>query len=88
VDEDNILQNKIKAVAIQVKHNIFGRDILKEVVIDYDKGDPLQFNYTYMHEDGKPGYNYRLIWLLLDGKEVETNWTKGESPFLFAVFSK
>ncbi len=88
VDEDNILQNKIKAVAIQVKHNIFGRDILKEVVIDYDKGDPLQLNYTYLHEDGKHGYSYRLIWLLLDGKEVETNWAKRESPFLFAVFSK
>lgn len=88
VDEDNILQNKVKAVAIQVKHNIFGRDILKEVVIDYDKGDPLQLNYTYLHEDGKHGYSYRLIWLLLDGKEVETNWAKRESPFLFAVFSK
>lgn len=88
VDEDNILQNKVKAVAIQVKHNIFGKDILKEVVINYDKGDPLQVNYTYMHEEGKPGYSYRLIWLLLDGKEVETSWVNRESPFIYAVFSK
>lgn len=87
VDEDNILQNKVKAVAIQVKHNIFGKDILKEVVINYDKGDPLQVNYTYMHEEGKPGYSYRLIWLLLDGKEVSTDWINRESPFIFAVFS-
>ncbi|MGQ9801194.1 MAG: tetratricopeptide repeat protein [Candidatus Saccharicenans sp.] len=88
VDEDNILQNKIKAVAIQIKHNIYGKDILKEVVINYDKGDPLQVNYTYMHEEGKPGYSYRVIWLTLDGKQVETNWVNREGPFIYAVFGK
>jgi len=88
VDEDNILQNKIKAVAIQVKHNVYGKDILKEVVINYDKGDPLQVNYTYLHEEGKPGYSYRVIWLTLDGKEVETNWVNREGPFIYAVFEK
>ncbi|MDI6846500.1 MAG: hypothetical protein QME28_10250, partial [Candidatus Saccharicenans sp.] len=88
VDEDNILQNKVKAVAIQVKHSIFGKDILKEVIINYDKGDPLQVNYTYMHEEGKPGYSYRLIWLLLDGREVSTDWINRESPFIFAFFSR
>ncbi|MBC7350093.1 MAG: hypothetical protein H5U05_08995, partial [Candidatus Aminicenantes bacterium] len=88
LDEDNILQNKIKAVAIQVKHNIYGKDILKEVVINYDKGDPLTVNYTYLHEEGKPGYSYRTIWLTLDGKEVETNWVNREGPFIYAVYSK
>ncbi|MGB9906186.1 MAG: tetratricopeptide repeat protein [Candidatus Saccharicenans sp.] len=88
LDEDNILQNKVKAVAIQIKHSIYGRDITKELVIDYDKGDPLQMNYTYMHEEGRPGYSYRLIWLTMDGKEVETNWVNRESPFIFAMFSK
>ncbi len=88
VDEDNILQNKVKAVAIQVKHNIFGKDILKEVVINYDKGDPLQVNYTYMHEEGKPGYSYRAIWLTLDGKEIEKPWVNREGPFIYAVFSR
>ncbi len=88
LDEDNILQNKIKAVAIQVKHNIYGKDILKEVVINYDKGDPLTVNYTYLHEEGKPGYSYRTIWLTLDGKEVETNWVNREGPFIYAVFTK
>jgi len=88
LDEDNILQNKIKAVAVQVKHNIYGKDILKEVVINYDKGDPLTVNYTYLHEEGKPGYSYRTIWLTLDGKEVETNWVNREGPFIYAVFTK
>lgn len=88
VDEDNILKNGIKAVALQIKHNIYGKDILKEVVINYDKGDPLQANYTYMHEEGKTGYSYKAIWLTMDGKEVETNWINRESPFIFAVFSK
>ncbi|RFT15283.1 MAG: hypothetical protein OP8BY_0392 [Candidatus Saccharicenans subterraneus] len=88
LDEDNILQNKIKAAAIQVKHNVFGKDVLKEVVINYDKGDPLVVNYTYMHEEGKPGYSYRVIWLTLDGKEVETSWVNREGPFIYAVFNK
>ncbi len=88
VDEDNILQNKIKAVAVQVKHNVFGKDVLKEVVINYDKGDPLVVNYTYMHEEGRPGYSYRVIWLTLDGKEVETPWVTREGPFIYAVFSR
>jgi tetratricopeptide (TPR) repeat protein len=88
VDEDNILQNKIKAVAVQVKHNVFGKDVLKEVVINYDKGDPLVVNYTYMHEEGKPGYSYRVIWLTLDGREVETPWVNREGPFIYAVFNK
>lgn len=88
VDEDNILQNKIKAVAIQIKHSIYGKEITKEVIIDYDKGDPLQVNYTYIHEEGKPGYSYRVIWLTLEGKEVETSWVKREGPFIYAVFGK
>ena len=88
VDEDNILKNGIKAVAIQIKHKIFGKDILKEVVINYDRGDPLQANYTYLHEEGKAGYSFKAIWLTLDGKEVETNWVNRESPFVYAVFAK
>jgi len=88
VDEDNILKNNIKALAIQIKHTIYGKDILKEVVINYDKGDPLQANYTYMHEDGNLGYGYKIVWLLLDGREVHTDWMSKESPFIYAVYAK
>ena len=88
VDEDNILRNGVKAVAFQIKHNIFGKDILKEVVINYDKGDPLHANYTYLHEEGRTGYAYKAIWLTLDGKEVATDWIKRESPFVYAVFTE
>lgn len=87
-DEDNILNNGIKALALQIRHRIFGRDILKEIVIDYDKGDPLQARYTYMHEDGDPGYSYKVVWLATDGREVSTEWTSKESPFIYAVFTK
>ncbi len=88
VDEDNILKNAVKALAVQVKHAVFGKDILKEVVISYDKGDPLQAEYTYMHEDGDLGYSYKVVWLFLDGREVHTDWTAKESPFIYAVFTK
>lgn len=88
VDEDDILKNRVKAVAIQVRHRIFGKDIIKEVVINYDKGDPLQVNYTYMHEEGRPGYSYRAVWLTLDGREVEGGWVNRESPFVYALFGK
>jgi hypothetical protein len=87
VAEDNILKNNIKALAIQIKHRIFGKDITKEVVIDYDKGDPLQAQYTYLHEEGSPRYSYRIIWLLADGREVPTEWMQRESPFIFAVYA-
>jgi tetratricopeptide (TPR) repeat protein len=88
VDEDNILKNNVKALAVQIKHTVFGKDILKEVVINYDKGDPLQAGYTYMHEDGSLGYSYKVVWLFLDGREVHTDWMAKESPFILAVFTK
>lgn len=87
VDEDNILKNSVKALAIQVRNRIYGKDILKEVIIDYDKGDPLQARYTYMHEEGSPGYSYKVIWLTTDGREVATDWMNRESPFIYAVFT-
>lgn len=88
VDEDNILKNAVKALALQIKHQIYGKDILKEVIINYDKGDPLQAVYTYMHEDGNLGYSYKVVWLLLDGREVHTDWMTKESPFIYAVYTK
>jgi len=87
VDEGNILKNSVKALAIQVRNRIYGKDILKEVIIDYDKGDPLQARYTYMHEEGSPGYSYKVIWLTTDGREVATDWMNRESPFIYAVFT-
>jgi tetratricopeptide (TPR) repeat protein len=88
VDEDNIIKNNVKALALQIKHQIYGKDILKEVIINYDKGDPLQAVYTYMHEDGSLGYSYKVVWLLLDGREVHTDWMSKESPFIYAVYTK
>jgi tetratricopeptide (TPR) repeat protein len=88
VDEDNIIKNGVKALAVQVKHTIYGKDILKEVVINYDKGDPLEADYTYMHEDGNLGYSYKVVWLFLDGREIQTDWMAKESPFIYAVFTK
>ena len=88
VDEDNILKNSVKALAVQVKHTLYGKEILKEVVINYDKGDPLQAVYTYMHEDGNLGYSYKVVWLFLDGREIHTDWTAKESPFIYAVYTK
>ncbi len=88
VDEDNILKNAVKALAIQIKHRIYGKDILKEVIINYDKGDPLQAAYTYMHEDGNLGYSYKVVWLFLDGREIHTDWMAKESPFIYAVYTK
>ncbi len=88
VDEDNILKNGVKALAVQVKHTLYGKDILKEVVVNYDKGDPLQTDYTYMHEDGNLGYSYKVVWLFLDGREIHTDWAAKESPFIYAVFTK
>ncbi len=88
VDEDNILKNNVKALAVQIRHEIYGKEIEKEVIIDYDKGDPLQARYTYMHEEGSPRYSYKVIWLTTDGREVETDWASRESPFIYAVYAR
>jgi tetratricopeptide (TPR) repeat protein len=88
VDEDNILKNGVKALALQIKHRIYGKDVLKEVIINYDKGDPLQADYTYLHEDGNLGYSYKVVWLFLDGREIHTDWMTKESPFIYAVYTK
>jgi len=87
-DEDNIIKNNIKALAVQVKHRIYGQDITKEVVINYEKGDPLQAQYTYMHERGRPGYSYRVVWLFADGREIQTDWISKESPFIYVIYAK
>jgi len=86
VDEDNILKNNVKALALQIQHRIYGKDILKEVVINCDQGDPLHVEYSYMHEEGNLGYSYKIVWLLLDGREVQTEWMARVSPFIYAVY--
>jgi hypothetical protein len=40
-----------------------------------------------MHEDGNLGYSYKIVWLLLDGREVQTGWMAKESPFIYAVYT-
>jgi len=87
-DEDNIIKNNIKALAVQVRHRIYGQDITKEVVINFEKGDPLQAQYTYMHERGRPGYSYRVVWLFADGREIQTDWISKESPFVYVIYAK
>jgi hypothetical protein len=87
-DEDNIIKNSIKALAVQVRHRIYGQDITKEVVINCEKGDPLQAQYTYMHERGRPGYSCRVVWLFADGREIQTDWISKESPFIYVIYAK
>jgi len=87
VDEENIIKNDIKAVAIQIKHRIFGHEVLKEIIIDYYKGDPLQAEYSYLHEEQNLSYGYRIIWLFNDGREVEGSWITKESPFIYGIYS-
>ena len=52
-----------------------------------DQGDTLHAEYTYLHEEGNLGYSYRIVWLLLDGREVQTDWMAKESPFIYAVYA-
>jgi tetratricopeptide (TPR) repeat protein len=88
MDKDNIEENSIKAVAFQIKHQIFGKEILKEVIIDHEKGDPLEAEYRYLHEDGKLDYQYKIIWLLKDGREIHSDWMEKETPIIYAYFTE
>jgi tetratricopeptide (TPR) repeat protein len=87
VDEENIIKNNIRAVAIQIKHRIFGHEVFKEIIIDYYRGDPLQAEYIYLHEERNLSYGYKIIWLFNDGREVESNWITKESPFIYGIYS-
>ncbi len=88
VDQDNLLQNGIRAAAFQIKHQILGKDVLKEIIIDYAKGDPLETEYRYLYEEGKLGYSYKMIWLFMDGREIQSQWMNKESPFIYAMYTK
>jgi tetratricopeptide (TPR) repeat protein len=88
MDKDNIEENGIKAAAFQIKHQIFGKDILREVIIDYERGDPLQAEYRYLHEEGKLGYQYKIIWLLKDGREIHSDWMTKETPIIYAFYQE
>ena len=88
MDKDNIEENGIKAAAFQIKHQIFGKDVLREVIIDYERGDPLQAEYRYLHEEGKLGYQYKIIWLLRDGREIHSDWMTKETPIIYAFYQE
>lgn len=88
MDKDNIEENGIKAAAFQIKHQIFGKETLREVIIDYEKGDPLETEYRYLHEEGKLDYQYKVIWLLKDGREIHSDWMKKETPIIYAYYQE
>lgn len=88
MDKDNIEENGIKAAAFQIKHQIFGKETLREVIIDHEKGDPLEAEYRYLHEEGKLDYQYKVIWLLKDGREIHSDWMKKETPIIYAFYQE
>jgi tetratricopeptide (TPR) repeat protein len=88
LDKDNIEENGIKAVAFQIKHQIYGKENLREVIIDYERGDPLEVEYRYLHEEGKLDYQYKIIWLLKDGREIQSDWMTKETPIIYAYYQE
>ena len=88
MDKDNVEENGIKAAAFQIKHQIFGNETLREVIIDYERGDPLQAEYRYLHEEGKLDYQYKIIWLLRDGREIHSDWMAKETPIIYAFYQE
>jgi hypothetical protein len=88
LDKDNIEENGIKAVAFQIKHQIYGKENLREVIIDNERGDPLEAEYRYLHEEGKLDYQYKIVWLLKDGREIHSDWITKETPIIYAYYQE
>jgi hypothetical protein len=88
LDSDNLEKFGIRAAAFQIKHQIFGKDVLREVIIDPHRGDPLQAEYEYLHEEGSLGYQYKIIWLLNDGREIQSDWIERETPVIYAYYQE
>lgn len=88
LDSDNLEKFGIRAAAFQIKHQIFGKDVLREIIIDPHRGDPLQAEYKYLHEEGRLGYQYKIIWLLNDGREIQSDWIEKETPVIYAYYQE
>ncbi len=88
LDKENIAENEIKAVAFQIKHQVFGKEVMKEIIVDHERGDPLQTEYRYLHEEGNLEYAYKVIWLLKDGREIHSDWMTKETPIIYAYYQE
>lgn len=85
-EEENMTKNGIIRIAIQFKHNNFGRELQKEVVLR--KGEPLNVNYVYFHEANNLDYEYNITWLFKDNSKASSGWQKATDPFVYAYYEK
>jgi hypothetical protein len=85
-EEENMTRNGIIRIAVQFKHNNFGRELQKEVVLR--KGEPLNVNYFYFHEANNLDYEYNITWLFKDNTKASSGWQKATDPFVYAYYEK
>lgn len=83
----DIEKNNILAVTFQFKHNLFGKNQSKEVLLDLSDPDraTTSFEYEYIHPIEKSSYHIRTIWTKMDGTEITHDWQEKNSRFLMVT---
>ncbi len=85
-EEENMNANGVIRIAVQFRHQNFGKEVQKEVVLR--KGEPLNINYVYFHEPNNLDYEYSITWLFKDNTKASSGWTKATDPFIYAFYEK
>jgi hypothetical protein len=85
-EEENMTEHGIIRIAVQFRHNNFGKQIQREVVLR--RGEPLNLDYYYLHEPNNLEFEYNIMWLLKTGKKVTSGWKTASDPFVFAYYEE
>jgi hypothetical protein len=86
LDQDDFLMNDLRAVAVQVRHHLFGLSRVHELLFDYAAGDPLQATYRYAREPGDDRYEIKTVWVGQDGGETAMPLVVRESSYVLLRF--
>jgi hypothetical protein len=81
-DEANLVASDVLRVAVMFRHDYRGMETRREVVLR--AGEPLNALYSYLTSPDDMEYEYRMTFLMRDGEKLETEWTRGRDPVVYA----
>jgi hypothetical protein len=81
-DDDDLRRNGVRAVVVQFRHRLLGKTVTREVLVDYQRGDPLSTSYRYLAPPNDDRYEVRAIWVTEDGRETTQDWHTREGAYV------
>jgi hypothetical protein len=83
-DEENVKANNIKLITVAFKNKIFDREKTGEAKIL--PSEMLLTKYEYLHKENDMSFQYEVVWLLGDGRRVNSGWQTTTDPFVYALY--